>query len=398
MPRTTDDVRREIEREREQLASAVDDLREAADMTSKLRAKLPAVAAGGAATGFVLAGGIGATMRLLARRGREGVTKSRWVAFGLATAADRASDADVGHVPSGPHRLSAREWLAALKRTAKQFLADDCMGLSQQVAFSSLLAFFPSVILLVGLLGLFGAYEDLKTFLGTVAPGAVIDAIDLAQETAAGNKATSTVAVVIGFFGAIWAASGAMTSVIKALNVAHDRIETRGFLKVRFYSIVLVFAIGVTFAGLFVLIVFGGPLGDAIAGHAHLGGAWDLTGTSCAGRSRSAACCSSSRSSTTSVPNVDQRSWKWITPGSLVGAVLWLALSGLFSLYTSFSSSYDQTYGSLAGGIILLLWLNYSAMALLFGAELNAELDRQADIHASGGPRAGLIGYARRNR
>jgi len=75
MPRTTDDVRREIEREREQLASAVDDLREAADVTSKLREKLPAVAAGGVATGFVLAGGVGATMRLLARRGREGVTK-----------------------------------------------------------------------------------------------------------------------------------------------------------------------------------------------------------------------------------------------------------------------------------------------------------------------------------
>jgi hypothetical protein len=75
MPRTTDDVRREIEREREELAAAVDDLREAADVTSKLRTKLPAVAAGGAATGFVLAGGIGATMRLLARRGREGATK-----------------------------------------------------------------------------------------------------------------------------------------------------------------------------------------------------------------------------------------------------------------------------------------------------------------------------------
>jgi hypothetical protein len=75
MPRTTDDVRREIERERDELASAVDDLREAADVTSKLRAKLPAVAAGGAATGFVLAGGLGATMRLLARRSREGVTK-----------------------------------------------------------------------------------------------------------------------------------------------------------------------------------------------------------------------------------------------------------------------------------------------------------------------------------
>ena len=316
----------------------------------------------------------------------------------MSTAADRVGDAEVGRVPSGPHRLSAREWLAALKRTAKQFIADDCMGLSQQVAFSALLAFFPSVILLVGLLGLIGAYEELKTFLGTVAPGAVIDAIDLAQETAAGNPKGSTVAVVIGFFLALWAASGAMTAVIKALNVAHDRVETRPFWKVRLYSIALVFAIGITLAGLFLLIVFGGPLGEAIARHAHLGGAWDWIWNIV--RWPLAFC---------GVllffglvyflgPNVDQRNWKWVTPGSLVGAILWLVLSGLFSLYTSFSSSYDKTYGSLAGGIILLLWLNYSAMALLFGAELNAELDREADIHASGGPRAGLIGFARRNR
>ena len=89
-------------------------------------------------------------------------------------------------------------------------------------------------------------------------------------------------------------------------------------------------------------------------------------------------------------PNIEQRSWRWVTPGSLVGALLWLVLSGLFALYTTFSGSYAKTYGSLAGAIILLLWLNYSALAILFGAELNAELDRQADIHAAGGPRAGL--------
>ncbi len=83
MPRTTDDVRREIEQEREQLASAVDELREAADVTSKLRTKLPALAAGGAATGFVLAGGLGATLRLLARRGRDGETKAKAGRFRL---------------------------------------------------------------------------------------------------------------------------------------------------------------------------------------------------------------------------------------------------------------------------------------------------------------------------
>ena len=186
MPRTTDDVRREIEREREQLAAAVDDLREAAEARlRKLRAKLPAVAAGGARDGLHARRRDrrdDAPPRKARPRGRR--RRRKQAASGLSTAADRAGDADVGPFPSGPHRLTAREWLAALKRTAKQFLADDCMGLSQQIAFSALLAFFPGVILLVGLLGLIGAYDDLKTFLGTVAPGAVIDAIELAEETA----------------------------------------------------------------------------------------------------------------------------------------------------------------------------------------------------------------------
>jgi len=97
-------------------------------------------------------------------------------------------------------------------------------------------------------------------------------------------------------------------------------------------------------------------------------------------------------------PNTDQRSWRWVTAGSVAGASAWVALSGLFALYTSFSNSYTKTYGTLAAGIILLLWLNYSAWAILFGAELNAQLDRQEDIHAAGGEHAGLIKPVRRTR
>ena len=76
----------------------------------------------------------------------------------------------VGQVPSGPHRLSAGEWIDVFKRTGKQFMADDCMGLAQQVAYSSLLAFFPAIVLLVGLLGLIGAYDELQSFLARSHP------------------------------------------------------------------------------------------------------------------------------------------------------------------------------------------------------------------------------------
>jgi membrane protein len=275
-------------------------------------------------------------------------------------------------------------------------MKDDCMGLASQIAFSSLLAFFPAMILLVGLLGLIGAYEDLKEFLGVVAPGAVIDAIDIAQESAAGKTGAASIAFVVGLFGAVWAASGAMNAVIKALNRAYDRVETRPFWKVRLTAILLVVASGVVTAGLFLLIVFGGPIGEAIAEQAKLGGAFDLVWGIVRWPLAFAAILLFFALVYYLGPNKDQRNWKWITPGSVVGGLLWLALSGLFAVYTSLSESYDRTYGSLAGGIILLLWLNYSAVALLFGAELNSELDRQADIHAAGGRDAGLVKPARR--
>jgi membrane protein len=313
----------------------------------------------------------------------------------LSTAAEtREHQAPAGHAPAGPERLSAREWLDGFKRAARQFVADDCMGLAQQVAYSSLLAFFPAVVFLVGFLGLIGAYDTLQSFLNPVAPKAVTDLIQTLQQDTKGGG--SVVAIVVGAFGAVWAASGAMGSIVKAVNKAYDRLETRPFWKVRLISIVLVVASGLVTAGMLLLIVLGGPLGNAIAKRAHLGGAWDWTWNLVRWPLAFAVVLLFFALIYYLAPNKDQRNWKWVTPGSLVGSVIWLLLSALFALYTSFSGSYSKTYGSLAGGVILLLWLNYTAWAILFGAELNAELDRQADIHAGGGEHAGLTRRARR--
>jgi membrane protein len=314
----------------------------------------------------------------------------------LSTTAE--GQAETGVVPSGPTHLGFREWLDVLKRTFKSFLADDAMGLAQQVAYSALLAFFPAVIFLVGLFGLIGIYDELRSFLGVIAPEGVLSALEVAERSAEGNAGASTIALLAGGFGAIWAASGAMNSIIKAINRAYARVETRPFWRVRLTAILLVVMTGLVTAGVFILIVFGGPLGKAIADKANLGGAFELVWGILRWPIAFAAILLFFSLVYYLAPDADHRSWRWISPGAVVGAVLWLALSGLFALYTSFAGSYDRTYGSLAGAIILLLWLNYSAFALLFGAELNSELDRQADIHAAGGPRAGLIEHARRTR
>jgi len=306
--------------------------------------------------------------------------------------------ARTGATPRSPLKLSLGEWVDVFKRAAKEFLADDCMGLAQQVAFSALLAFLPTVILLIGLLGLFGtgAFDSLEKFVGSVAPHGVVDMIDLAKKDAAQNKSGSAIAFVGGIFLALWAATGAMGAVVKAVNRAYERLETRPFWKVRLISLVLVFATGLVLAGTFLLIIFGGDLGDAIARRTPLDGGFKVFWNIARWPIAFVAVLLFFALVYFLAPDKNQRSWKWVSPGSLVGSVIWLVLSGLFALYTSFSSSYDRTYGSLAGGIVLLLWLNYSAWAILFGAELNAELDRQADIHAAGGPDAGLTQPAKR--
>ena len=306
--------------------------------------------------------------------------------------------ADVGRVPPSPRRLGTGEWVAVVKRTFKQFLADDAMGLAQQVAYSSLLAFFPAMIFLIGLLDLVDAYDDLREFLGPVAPGQVLETIETLQENTGNKKGASATALVVGAAGAAWAASGAMNAIMKAVNRAYDRLETRPFWKTRAIAIFLVALTGLVSAAMFLLIVFGGPLGTAIADKAGLGGAFDWVWGIVRWPLAFVTVLLFFAIVYYVAPNKDVRTWKWISPGSIVGAILWLVLSGLFALYTSFSDSYNETYGSIAGGIVLLLWLNYSAWALLFGAELNSELDRQADIHAAGGDRAGLVKPARRER
>lgn len=305
-----------------------------------------------------------------------------------------AERARVGRTPSSPARLSLAEWRDSFTRAGKAFVADDCTGLAQQVAFSSLLAFFPAVIFLVGLLGLVDGYDALRSFLAPVAPADVLDTIDRLQADTTGPAAS--LAFLLGAAGAIWAASGAMSTVIKAVNRAYELVETRPFWRTRLTGLVLVALTGLVTAGLFLMIVFGGPLGTAIAEAAGLGGAFEALWAVLRWPLAFVAILLFFAFVYAVAPNREARRWQWISPGSLVGGLAWLALSGLFALYTSLSDSYSRTYGALASGIVLLLWLNYSAYALLFGAELNSELERQAEIRASGGPNAGLTTPSRR--
>ncbi len=267
------------------------------------------------------------------------------------------------------------------------------MGLSQEVAYSSLLALFPALAGVIGFLGVFHLFDNVINVLqGTVPHGVITFVKTLQSDSKGGRKAA---ALVLGLIGAVWAASGAMASIIKAVNRAYKRRETRPFWKVRGVAILLVIITGISTAFVFVLIVLGGDLGKVISRQPGVGDTFNILWGILRWPIAFSAILVFFAFVYYLAPNKDQRSWKWITPGSLIGALLWLLLSGLFQLYITYAGHYSKTYGTLATGVILLLWLNYSSFALLYGAELNSELDRQADIRAAQGPDAGR---ARRTR
>jgi membrane protein len=202
---------------------------------------------------------------------------------------------------------------------------------------------------------------------------------------------------VAGIAGAGWAASGSMSAIIKAVNRAYAQQERRPFWKLRLIALALVLGTALITASLLLLIVFGEPIGEAIAAQAGLGAAFDFTWGVLRWPIAFLAILLFLAVVYYVAPTLEQRDWRWVSPGSLVAATAWLLISWAFSLYTRYAGNYDETYGALAGAIVFLLWLNFSAMALLFGAELNAEADRQADVRATGGPRAGLTERARRS-
>ena len=202
---------------------------------------------------------------------------------------------------------------------------------------------------------------------------------------------------MIGTVLAVWAASGATNAVVKAVNRAYGRQETRPFWMVRIIAIVLVLLTGAVTAGIFILIVFGGPLGEAIARRADLGDqftlVWDLLRWPIA----FAAILLFFAFVYYLAPehNASQLEVGHRRARSSAARCGWRSPGCSPSTRASRART-TATYGSLAGAIILLLWLQYSAVALLFGAELNAQLERQADVRAAGGEDAGLIKPVRR--
>jgi len=280
--------------------------------------------------------------------------------------------------------LSFRDWRAILVRAFKKFLADNGTMLASALAYSTFFA-IPSVLLVVvGVFTLVAGPDTISSLMAHfshVMPSEATSLLGGSLHRLDRHPNTGIAMTIAGFVLALWATTGAMTTYMTALNLAYDRKDGRSFVGRRLVAVRLVAVIGLAFLLVAVLLVFGPPLQQLVASHA--GGASGVVGWAWWIAEWPILLAGLLAAFATLLylgPDVAHPRWSFITPGSIFAVVVWLAASGGFAYYTSSFGSYNKTWGSLAAVIIMLTWLWVAAIALLLGAEINAEAERSLEL------------------
>ncbi|MFI9009351.1 YihY/virulence factor BrkB family protein [Actinosynnema sp. NPDC053489] len=289
----------------------------------------------------------------------------------------------MAHAPQAPTQLPKRSWLGVLKRTVKEFNEDNLTDWAAALTYYAVLSLFPGLLLLVSLLGLLGpdATNSIVDSLDALGPGEAKDFIAGGIENLQKSQASGLLAIV-GLVTALWSASGYVGAFMRAANSIYDVEEGRPFWKVIPLRLGLTIGVVVLLALTALGVTLTGGvarwLGDLIGLGSTFVTVWDIAKWPVLFVLASLAIGLLFWAS----PNVRQPSFLWITPGGLVTVVVWVAASLGFAFYAANFGSYNKTYGSLAGVIIFLVWLWISNLALLLGAELDAELERGRRIEA----------------
>jgi membrane protein len=276
-----------------------------------------------------------------------------------------------------------------LKLTYKEMNEDHVMAFAGNLTYKGLFAIFPFFTFLLSLLGLFNATDLVNTMvdkLSGVAPQSATKFIEgqLLSITQSQAESAFTFGVIISILLALWGVSGAFRSVMEAMNVMYEVEEDRPFWKVYGLSIFMSLAVVVLLIGALVLVVFGQSIGVTVADLVGLGSVFAAIWSVAQWPVVALVVLFAFALIYYFAPAAKQR-FRWISPGSIVAFVFWLVFSLLFSLYASMAGSYNETYGSLAGVIILMLYVYYSALIMLIGAEINQVIEE----HIPGGKNEG---------
>jgi membrane protein len=306
----------------------------------------------------------------------------------------RQERAPVDHVatdtgaPSGPTELKKQSRLDVLKRTVREFKEDELTDRAAALTYYGVLAIFPAILALVSVLGLVGASatQPLIDNLGKVAPGEAKNIFTTAVQNLQKSQATGGVLFIVGLAGALWSASGYVAAFMRASNAIYDIEEGRPFLKKGAVRLGVTIVLVVLLAISALAVVLTGGLAQQVGQVLGIGKSavtvWDIAKWPVLLLIVSFMFALLYWAS----PNVKQPGFRWLSPGGLVAVIVWVLASAGFAFYVANFGSYNKTYGTLGGVIIFLVWLWLSNVAVLLGAEFNAELERGRQIEAGHPP------------
>ena len=294
-------------------------------------------------------------------------------------------DPDDPRKPDSPTELTKPSVLFVLRRTIREFSSDQCPDLAAALTYYAVLSIFPALVVLVSLLGVVGqsrqTVDTVLQIVGDVGPQSVVDTLRAPIEQLV-QSPTAGLTLVIGIAGALWSASGYVGAFGRGMNRIYEIEEGRPVWKLRPLQLALTLGGLLLVAVAAVLLTITGPLATAIGDALGVGQAavtaWNIA-----------------RWPLLLVlvvlavailyyvtPNIKQPRFRWVSIGAGAAIVVWIVASVAFGLYVSNFGSYNKTYGALAGVIVFLLWLWITNLALLFGAELDSELERGRQLQA----------------
>jgi membrane protein len=303
------------------------------------------------------------------------------------TAEDRDRNLDAPSPDAGPDKpsqLKGKGIFAALKRTFKQFSEDNISDWAAALTYYGVLSIFPAAVVLVSLLGLLG--NDGKTTvtdaLNDLTPNAQLRSLVDTVLTQVGDSGAAGFAAIIGLVVAFWSASGYVAAFMRASNAVYDVPEGRPVWKTLPIRVGVTAVIGLMLIISAAIVIFTGELSQVVGERLGFGGAavtaWNIAKWPVLVVLVSLMFALLYWAS----PNAKTGGFRWITPGGVFAVVCWVIASAGFAFYLGNFASYDKTYGTLAGVIAFLVWLWISNMAILLGAELDAELERGRAIAA----------------
>jgi membrane protein len=305
---------------------------------------------------------------------------------GAVTSTTRTTDSLDGREPDSPTDLTKPSWLYVARKTASEFSKDQCTDLAAALTYYAVLALFPAIIALLSLVGLVGqGPKTVDTLLGVlrdVGAGTAADTIAPTLESLSRAEQAAGVAFVVGLATALWSASGYVGSFGRAMNRIYEIREGRPIWKLRPLMLLVTLVALVLAAAVALALIVSGPAADAIGNAIGVGSTVVLVWNIAKWPVILLAVVVVVAILYYATPNVQQPKFRWISVGAVVAIVVWIIASVAFGFYVSNFASYNKTYGALAGVVVFLLWLWITNLALLFGAELDAELERGRELQA----------------